>query len=220
LAGGIKLKKTDAAVQVLISEIESKDILEVACGAAEFSNSAANYARSVSCIDLDDNRFSSAGQNNLYFKIMDAAKMEYSDEMFDNVFLYNALSHVQLQWEAIERECRRVLKPEGSIYIIGTWKLDIALITEMFGDKIESDKGFLIVRIYSSKTGKSIWLAVCSRDSLQVLSVCSINCMQARHWIAATQKENHSELNHEVVKKNWINDFYLALYLDNRFRFI
>ena len=32
------MKKTDYAVKKLISEIENKDILEVACGRAEFSN--------------------------------------------------------------------------------------------------------------------------------------------------------------------------------------
>ena len=32
-------------------------------------------------------------------------------------------------------------------------------------------------RIYSKATGKSTLLAVCSRDSQQVLPVCSINCV-------------------------------------------
>ena len=35
------MKKTDALVNMLISDIESKEVLEVACGAADFSVSAA-----------------------------------------------------------------------------------------------------------------------------------------------------------------------------------
>lgn len=141
------MKKADAAVQVLISEIKGKDILEVACGCAEFSNAASDYAGSVSCIDLEDSRLSPARQNDIHFEIMDAAKMSYRDETFDTVFLYNALFHVRSQWEVIREECRRVLKPEGSICIVGTWKLDTALMKDMFGEKAELNGGFLIFKM-------------------------------------------------------------------------
>ena len=48
------MKKTDRLVNILASDIEHKDVLEVACGAADFSISAARIANRVSCIDLDD----------------------------------------------------------------------------------------------------------------------------------------------------------------------
>lgn len=41
----------------------------------------------------------------------------------------------------------RVLKPEGCIYIVGTWKMDIALIHNMFHDEAEWNNGFLVVKI-------------------------------------------------------------------------
>lgn len=41
------MKKTDKLVQLLNSHIEDKDILEVACGGAEFSISASTMAKSV-----------------------------------------------------------------------------------------------------------------------------------------------------------------------------
>ncbi|MDE6918236.1 MAG: methyltransferase domain-containing protein [Lachnospiraceae bacterium] len=141
------MKKTEAIVQKLITVIDNKDILEAACGGAEFSNAASAYARSVSCIDLDDSRLHLADPNTVQFEIMDAAQMRYADETFDAVFLYNAFAHVQSQWEAIETECRRVLKPDGSIYIIATWKVDIALMRDLFGDRAEWNGSFLIVRI-------------------------------------------------------------------------
>lgn len=50
------MKKADIIVQLLSSDIIDKKILEVACGCAELSISAARYAHSVSCIDIDDSR--------------------------------------------------------------------------------------------------------------------------------------------------------------------
>lgn len=141
------MKKTDFIVQQLISEIKNKDILEVACGSAEFSASAASYAHSVSCMDLDDGRLIPITQENIRFEIMDATKMRYPDGAFDNVFVYNALYHISSQWEEIEKECRRVLKPEGSVYIIGTWKLDISLMRDMFGERAEQKGDCLVVKI-------------------------------------------------------------------------
>lgn len=145
------MKKADAAVEALISEIKDRDILEIACGRAEFSSAASDYAHSVSCIDLEDCRVSSARRDNIHFEIMDAAKMSYSDKTFDTIFLYNALFHVRSQWEAIKEECRRVLKPEGSIYIVGTWKLDTALMKDMFGEKAELNGGFLIYKMLKKR---------------------------------------------------------------------
>lgn len=78
---------------------------------------------------------------------MDAAKMRFPDETFDTVFLYNALSHVHAQWESIQKECRRVLNPHGSIYIIGTWKIDVTLMKDLFGDQVERHGNFFTVRI-------------------------------------------------------------------------
>lgn len=141
------MKKTDSAVQILLSEIENKDILEVACGTAEFSNSASYFAHSVSCIDLNDSKLTPFKRTNIHFQIMNAANMRYENESFDSVFLYNALSHVSSQWEAIKNECLRILKPNGSIYIIGTWKIDIALIKDMFKNKAEQKKGFMIAKL-------------------------------------------------------------------------
>lgn len=141
------MKKTDQAVQILLSEIENRQILEVACGRAEFTYSASDYAQSVSCIDLDNSKLNCAKRDNIHFEIMDAARMRFPDETFDTVFLYNALSHVHAQWESIQKECRRVLTPHGSIYIIGTWKIDIALMKDLFGDEVDRHGDFFIVRI-------------------------------------------------------------------------
>lgn len=140
------MKKTDLAVQLLLSEIKNKQILEAACGRAEFTSSASVYAQSVSCIDLDSSKLSCVKRDNIHFEVMDAARMRFPDETFDTVFLYNALSHVHSQWEMIHEECRRVLKPCGSIYIIATWKMDITLMKALFGGQAERYGEFYIWR--------------------------------------------------------------------------
>ncbi len=110
------MKKTDTLVNLLTSDIKNKDILEVACGAADFSVSAAQIANSVSCIDLDDSRLNNqVKQNKILFQIMNASNMSYSDNVFDTVVIYNAFFHIQSQWGVIERECKRVMKGTGKI---------------------------------------------------------------------------------------------------------
>jgi len=74
------------------------------------------YASNVFCIGIVDSRLNPLiKQDNIHFEIMDVSRMRYPDEMFDSVFVYNALSHIEHQWEAIKNECKRVLKQNGKI---------------------------------------------------------------------------------------------------------
>ncbi len=141
------MKNTDILVNLLIGDIQDKRILEAACGAADFSVSASAYSDSVYCIDLDAGRLNSRLAANLHFQIMDASKMDYADDTFDTVILYNAFYHIQSQWREIEQECKRVLKAEGVIYVVGTWKLDVHIMMDVFGDRAKWRDQFLIVEI-------------------------------------------------------------------------
>lgn len=141
------MKNTDILVNLLMEDIKNKTVLEVACGAADFSISASAYSDSVYCIDLDAGRLNGKIAANIHFQIMDASKMDYADGIFDTVILYNAFFHIQSQWIEIERECKRVLKADGVIYIVGTWKLDVSIMMDVFGDKAKWRNQFLIVEI-------------------------------------------------------------------------
>ena len=142
------MKKTDRLVTILAPDIVHKDVLEVACGAADFSISAARIANKVYCIDIDDSRLNNRVKgNNIRFEIMDAAKMSYADNVFDTIVIYNAFFHIQSEWADIERECKRVIKKHGKIYIAGTWNLDINLMMDVFGDNACWHDEFLIVVI-------------------------------------------------------------------------
>ena len=141
------MKNTDILVDLLMEDIENKTVFEAACGAADFSISASAYSDGVYCIDLDAGRLNCKTAANIHFQIMDASKMDYADDTFDTVILYNAFAHIQSQWVEIERECKRVLKTDGVIYIVGTWKLDVRIIMDVFGDKAKWRNQFLIVDI-------------------------------------------------------------------------
>ena len=143
------MKQTEQIARFLLPEIEGKRILEVACGTGDFSLAAAHYAVYVDCIDIDPHRLNSriAGEENISFQQMDAGKMNFSDEAFDSVVLYNALFHIKDQWAEVLAECRRVLKSEGKILIVGTWKLDTSLMEEMFGDQVDQQGAFSLVEI-------------------------------------------------------------------------
>lgn len=142
------MKKTDKLVRLLMADIENRNILEAACGTADFSFSALPFARTAACIDLDDSRLNpKALQEGLQFQVMDASRMDYADHTFDTVFIYNAFSHIYPQWNEIEKECRRVTKENGTIIIVSTWSLDTGLIRDTFGDKAVMQDNFLIVRI-------------------------------------------------------------------------
>ncbi len=133
------MKKTEKIVQLIGPELENKDVLEVACGTADFSLSAAQYVRQAVCIDIDSGRLNSLvkEQENISFRKMDAVEMSFESDTFDTVILYNALYHIKDQYDAIMAECRRVLKPKGYIILIATWKIDSSLMAEMFGDRVE-----------------------------------------------------------------------------------
>lgn len=77
--------------------------------------------------------------------------MSYPDETFDSIFIYNAFAHIDRQWKAIEIECKCVLKNNGKIYIIGSWKIDISLMDSVFSDngecKLKRNGEFLIAEL-------------------------------------------------------------------------
>ncbi len=71
--------------------------------------------------------------------------MTFPDKFFDSIIFYNAFAHIEKQWILIQKECMRVLKPDGVLYIVGTWKLDINLMQQMFSSEAKQKNDFLIV---------------------------------------------------------------------------
>lgn len=127
--------------------LKDKTVLEVACGTAEFTIKSSDYSNYSYCIDLDDRRINHCiyGKKNIKYKKMDAAHMDFVDNFFDVVVMYNALAHLKCAMKKVIGECQRVKKADGVIIIIASWGLDKIEIEDNLIPYLESN-GMLFVR--------------------------------------------------------------------------
>ena len=126
------MTRVQKIVQTFINHIKDQNVLEAACGRAEFAIRASTYAKSVHCIDLTDSRLlpEASEHANLFFQLMDAAKMDYPSASFDTVVLYNTIAHLGPALEQVMDECLRVLRPGGTLLVISSFKMDKNVIRE------------------------------------------------------------------------------------------
>lgn len=117
------MRRITEALNQIVHSIECKNVLEIACGSGEFSLEAAQYAHSVTCIDLDDSRLLPLVRNaeNIVFLLMDAINLQMASDSVDVIVFYNALAHVENELEKILNECYRVLRKRGAIFYQLFW---------------------------------------------------------------------------------------------------
>ena len=122
------------AARMLSSHLTGRDILEIACGTADFSLAAAETAHSVTAIDLDDCRLSSAARSggSVCFQRMNAAALSFPDGSFDTAMLYNALGHLTAILPEVLSEALRVLRPGGTLLVCSSFSLDKTAMEEHF----------------------------------------------------------------------------------------
>lgn len=126
------MKRVEQATAHIEENIIGKSVLEVACGCAEFSMYAANIAKSVDGIDLDCLRLPPQARKTegFTFTLMDATNMAFEAESFDTVVMYNAVGHLGAVLEKVLKECVRVTKSGGSIFVISSFRMDMPVIDE------------------------------------------------------------------------------------------
>lgn len=98
-----------------------KDILEVGCGTGQGLGLLAKKANYVIGGDIDEKMLLKAktyynGRHNIDFKTLDAHKLEFDDESFDIVILYEAIYYLSDPYKFIA-EAKRVLRKNGSLII-------------------------------------------------------------------------------------------------------
>ena len=122
------IRATQAA-RMLSSHLTGRDILEIACGTADFSLAAAETAHSVTAIDLDDCRLSSAARSggSVCFQRMDAAALSFPDGSFDTAVLYNALGHLTAILPEVIPEA---LRHGGTLIVCSSFSLDKTVMEE------------------------------------------------------------------------------------------
>lgn len=129
-----KRSRVAQAARLLSPHLTGRDVLEIACGTADFSLAAAETARSVTAIDLDDCRLSPAVRSggSVCFQRMDAAALSFPDGSFDTAVLYNALGHLTAILPAVLSEALQVLRPGGALIVCSSFSLDKTAMEEHF----------------------------------------------------------------------------------------
>lgn len=101
-------------------------VLEIACGTGQFSGAIAKDVKTIEATDFSPEMVKRAKKkvkaDNLTVTLQDAAALTYEDEVFDAVFIANAL-HIMPDPSKALREMRRVLKP-GGILLAPTFVYD------------------------------------------------------------------------------------------------
>lgn len=100
---------------------EGKDVLEVACGGGQGLGLLATKARHVvggdcDAVNLMHARETYAGDARVEVVELDAHNLQFADDSFDVILLYEALYYLKSP-ETFLNECRRVLRSNGIVVI-------------------------------------------------------------------------------------------------------
>lgn len=103
-------------------DIKNAKILDLGCASGNFINSLLNIGirkKNITGIDIRKNSIKNAKKRfpEIRFELMDARKLEYSDNTFDCIIIFTLFSSVlkSLDRKKIAEEAKRVLKPTGLI---------------------------------------------------------------------------------------------------------
>ncbi|MFC2149309.1 class I SAM-dependent methyltransferase [Candidatus Auribacterota bacterium] len=104
-----------------VSFCGNKDVLEVACGGGMGLGFIARTARSVTGVDVDEKILRNAfdhyeGRDRISLGVMDGHSLDYDDDSFDVVILYEAIYYLERPLEFL-KEAYRVLRDNGILMI-------------------------------------------------------------------------------------------------------
>lgn len=100
---------------------EGLDILEVGCGSGHGAVLLSTlhpktYVGIDSMPEMIDLARAQPGLENADFLVMDAANMQFHDQSKDVVVIFDILHHIP-KWREVVRECHRVLKVGGKLFL-------------------------------------------------------------------------------------------------------
>lgn len=159
------MTRVQQVINKIKADVTDKQVIEIACGRADFSIEAAKTAASVHCIDLDSFRLNDKIHEyaNIVFQQMDATTLEYGNEVFDTAVIYNALFHLETVLEKVLSEALRVVRTGGSVWFISSFSMDKNTMEEklfplLSASNLEyaasTDKVFTYVRIHKPAKGE------------------------------------------------------------------
>jgi ubiquinone/menaquinone biosynthesis C-methylase UbiE len=131
----VKIRVIETIVQDLKTYLDSKKVLEIACGDSDFSLISSKYAEEVLATDISLERLKRKDlgiiRNNIQFKEMNATNLGIDNDTFDVSACYNALGHLENILRPVLIEMVRVTVQGGYLIFIATWKMDKEIIGEL-----------------------------------------------------------------------------------------
>ena len=133
------MTRAERAVLKLHEYIKNKSVLEVACGSAEFSVSAARIAASVHCVDSDSHRLLAEVSEceNITFRRMSANDIFYPNDSFDTVVMYNAAARLS---DDLEKAVTEAMRVGGDTVVISSLNTDKFIIFDELLPMLEREK--------------------------------------------------------------------------------
>ena len=101
---------------------DADEVLELGCGTGIFSAMIADRVKRLTATDFNPEMLEQAtqrlgGYDNVEIRTEDACHTSFADDSFSAVLAVNLLHHADAPG-AVVRECRRVLKPGGTVVVI------------------------------------------------------------------------------------------------------
>ena len=111
----VRLRKaaTIAAILEEESELKHSDVLEIGTGAGIISHDLAKRARSLTSVDVNDERTETEGYK--YIRV-ESPQLPFDDDVFDIVLSNQVIEHIPEQ-DLHLAEALRVLRPNGVLYL-------------------------------------------------------------------------------------------------------
>jgi SAM-dependent methyltransferase len=112
------------------------DVLDVGCGDGAMAQLLAPRAKSYTCIDRSDKMIAAARARlhetqGVRFVVGDAQELPEKDARFDDVLLFNVLTHVPTPARVLS-EAARVLRPRGRVAIVTLAEHDQEAVTAAY----------------------------------------------------------------------------------------
>lgn len=118
----VKTKQMVRLVKKFLKDAKKLNCLSIGCGTGEAEAHYASYFNKVIGIDYSKAMIAKAKKLNLKntkFKVMNATKLDFKDNYFEVIVIFNVLHHVQSYHGIIKilKESERVLKNNGILLI-------------------------------------------------------------------------------------------------------
>lgn len=104
----------------LLPGSDTMRVLDLGCGAGHGSNMLSKKYKNVVGVDISEDAIAYAKENwnaeNIEFKVGSALEIPFPDNSFDVVASFEVFEHLN-DWKKFLSEIKRVLKPDGIVYI-------------------------------------------------------------------------------------------------------